>query len=84
MEPLYKRYAKKKPVGVYFLGYDIGVLFFTPMEEDKTDCDYVTAWEYAGKHKGYRRQQVSAMKSGRMYIFKGSRRIYLDEVMRSR
>lgn len=83
MDPLYRRYEKKKPVGVYALGYDLGVLFFSPLEEDKTDCDYVTAWEYAGKRKGYRRQKVSTTKTGRMYLFKGNRRIYLDEVMRS-
>ena len=83
MDPLCKRYADRKPVGVYALGYDLGVLFFEPLEEDIIDCDYVTAWEYAGKRKGYRRQQVSTTKNGRMYLFKGSRRIYLDEVMRS-
>ena len=83
MDSLCKRYAGKKPDGVYALGYDVGVLFFFPMEEDKIDCDYVTAWEYAGKRSNYRRQQVSTTRSGKMYLRKGRHRIYLDEVMRS-
>lgn len=54
--PLYKRYADRRPVGSVCLCNTFGVLVFEPMEEDKPDTDFITAWSGSeGQTWGYHR-----------------------------
>lgn len=57
--PLYKRYADCRPVGSVCLCNTFGVLVFEPMEEDKPDTDFITAWsDSEGQTWGYHRNTV--------------------------
>lgn len=57
--PLYKRYADRRPVGSVCLCNTFGVLVFEPMEEDKPDTDFITAWSGSeGQTWGYHRNNV--------------------------
>lgn len=83
VEPMYKRYQNKQPIGVYTLCNTVGVLFFEPDENDKynDNCDVIAA--YASETRwGFHRHKIHYNSTGRAYIRKGSYRIYLDEVIR--
>lgn len=83
MLPLYKRYKNEKPVGVQAITNTAGLIVFQPLEEDKPDCDFVTAWtNVLGDPCGYHRSRVHYTLSGRAYLRKGQNRYYLDEIMR--
>lgn len=83
MEPLYRRYQNERPVGVQALSNTFGIAVFDPLEEDRSDCDYVAAWFTEDDYEGFHRHKVSYTPSGRAYLRKGRFKFYLDEIMRT-
>lgn len=83
-EPLYKRYATAAPVGVVALSNCFGLLVFEPLEEDRPDTEYITAWSGSeGQRWTFSRNKVHYTTSGRPFLIKGSQRFYFDEIMRA-
>lgn len=81
---LAEKYEKETPVGVYSVSNGYAYLIFDLCEEDKGEVDreyVVCSCSDAGRTR-YRRTGVHYSKSGRPYIYRDQRKIYLDEVMR--
>ena len=83
MAPLYERYKETRPIGVHTITNTFGLLVFEPLEEDRYDCELVSAWSTMEGCHGYHRHQISYTPSGRAFIRKGQTRFYLDEIMRT-
>lgn len=79
---LYKRYENKEAIGTLPLTDVACILVFDPDENDKYDCDLVTALENSGVRSGFHKHKIFYTSSGRAYIRKGQQRVYLDEVIR--
>lgn len=80
--PLYKTYGDRRPVGSVALCNTFGLLVFEPIQEDASECDFITAWSGGDSLRGFHRNKVHYTSSGRGYLRKGSLRFYLDEIMR--
>lgn len=77
MMKLERIYKDKKPIGVYSFGlsgfYVMDVLY--SIEEYLVTCD--------SNRKNYRKNKVFTSESGKFYIRKFNRRIYLTEILRT-
>ena len=79
---MYKRYENVRPIGVIYICNTFGIVVYEPDNVDKykDNCDLIAAWYNGEKTWGYHKHEMFFTNAGRMYIRKGSLRIYLDEV----
>ena len=79
---LHETYGDKKPCGTLTLCTWGGLVLYDPVDDDRYECDFITAWNLYGKPLNFRRSKVHYTTSGKAYINKGRGRYYLDEIMR--
>lgn len=84
-EPMYKRYADVKPVGIYSANAFFGILLFEPDEIDrgKDGCDFISCYASGDMRYNFHKNGVNYTPSGRAYVVKGHTRFYLDEFLRT-
>ena len=82
-QALYKTYGDRQPCGATYITNCFGLLIYEPIEDDRTEADYITAWSAAGyNNRGFRRSKAYYTIAGRAYLRKGSLKFYLDEIIR--
>lgn len=72
-----------KPIAEIALCYTFSALLYLPDYNDryKRNCDLIVAWCSCSSYKyGFHKHKIYYSESGRAFIRKGSKRIYLDNV----
>ena len=75
---LKERYHDAAPVGVYPMSNFGGLAILDIISDEMAVC----AWHYGDGYENIRRHQIHYTYTGRAYIRKAGRRIYLDQIMR--
>lgn len=74
-------YDKKKPIGVYFESAFSSILVMDIIYD--IDEYMITTYYISGKRGKYTKNKIYCSDSGKYYIKKNDRRIYLTEILRT-
>lgn len=84
MKPLYKKYGNCIPIGTKHLTNTFGIVLFEPLEDDKFDCDFISAYWHDGMgYSRFARIKAHTTSNGRLYVLKNNIKYYLDEFLRT-
>lgn len=81
-QPLYKKYGALHPDAGMAFTNTFGIAFWFPVNESYS-VDIITTWVTPAGYDTFHRHSVRYTGSGRPYICKGPKRIYLEEVVRN-